>query len=137
MSFVFLATCSKDTPTENKPNNPVKTNETLVDSLATTETVALFNNLKAVSQTGLLFGHQDDLAYGIGWKASPGRSDVKEVCGDYPAVIGWDLGDIGNEANLDGVNFSHMKSWIKQVYDRGGINTISMHLDNPVTKRDS
>ena len=39
-----------------------------------------------------MFGHQDDLAYGVGWKYVPGKSDVKEVTGDYPAVmvLNWD-----------------------------------------------
>ena len=87
--FFLASACHKDAPTENeKP--PAKTNNILVDSLATAETVALFENLKTVSQQGVLFGHQDDLAYGIDWKATPGRSDVKQVCGDYPAVYGWD-----------------------------------------------
>ena len=54
--------------------------------------------LKVPSQ-GILFGHHESTAYGVGWKAevksdAPSRSDVKEVCGDYPAIIGWDLGKI-------------------------------------------
>ena len=104
-----------------------------IDSKATYETRALYQNLMDVSQENLLFGHQDDLAYGIGWWAVDGRSDVKEVCGDYPAVYGWDIGDIHKSENLDGVNFENMKGWIREAYSRGGINTISIHLDNPVT----
>ncbi|MBN1892870.1 beta-mannosidase [bacterium] len=114
-----------------------RVNELLVDSLATPETVALFQNLRALSASGVLFGHQDDLAYGVGWKAVDGRSDVKEVCGDYPALYGWDLGDIGRSANLDGVDFGRMKEWIREVYGRGGVNTVSMHLDNPLTAGDA
>jgi len=60
---------------------------------------------------------------------------VKAVCGDYPAVYGWDLGDIHLPNNLDGVNFENMKKWNKEAYLRGGINTISIHLDNPLTDR--
>lgn len=133
--FAVLTACSKESPTKenDNPEPTQQSNKILVDSLATAETVALFQKLQKVSQMGLLFGHQDDLAYGIGWKAQPGRSDVKETCGDYPAVYGWDVGDIGNVQNLDGVNFEQMKSWIKQAHSRGGINTITMHLDNPVT----
>ena len=133
--FLLLnVACSKDSPTENReqPEPPLK-NDFLVDSLATGETVALFQDLRSIAANGLMFGHQDDLAYGIGWNAEPGRSDVKEVCGDYPAVYGWDLGDIHLQNNLDGVNFENMKNWIKQAHARGGINTISMHLDNPVS----
>lgn len=130
-----LAACSKDSPTQETPpiEEPTLTNSILVDSLATAETVALFQNLQAIAQTGVLFGHQDDTAYGIGWEATPGSSDVKKVCGDYPAVYGWDLGDIGQPTNLDGVSFDLIKQRIIEAYERGGINTISMHLDNPVT----
>jgi len=108
-----------------------------IDSKATYKTRALYQNLIDMSQENLLFGHQDDLAYGIEWWAVDDRSDVKEVCGDYPAVYGWDIGDIHKPANLDGVNFENMKRWIKEAYSRGGINTISIHLDNPVTGRNA
>jgi mannan endo-1,4-beta-mannosidase len=129
-----IINCSKKTSDPGDNEQPPEVNQLLVDSLATKETVALFTNLRTLAHEGVLFGHQDDLAYGIGWWAESGRSDVKAVCGDYPAVYGWDLGDIQNEVNLDGVNFLQMKDWILEAYQRGGINTISMHLDNPVTE---
>lgn len=82
-----------------------------------------------------MFGHQDDLAYGVGWKYEPGRSDVKEVTGNYPAVYGWELGhlEIDSPVNLDSVPFDKMKTYIKEAYQRGGIITISWHLNNPLT----
>jgi mannan endo-1,4-beta-mannosidase len=135
--LVIIVCCSKKSSGPGDEGAPPKANDLLVDSLATEETVALYKNLRTIAETKVLFGHQDDLAYGIGWVAEAGRSDVKEVCGDYPAVYGWDLGDIQNAANLDGVNFNQMREWIKEVYSRGGINTVSMHLDNPVTSGDS
>jgi len=106
LSVLIIVHCSKKSSDPAGDGTPPDVNDLLVDSLATDETVALFTNLRTVSETKVLFGHQDDLAYGIGWVAEAGRSDVKEVCGDYPAVYGWDLGDIQNEANLDGVNFT-------------------------------
>ena len=94
----------------------------------------LYTNLKQISQQGTLFGHQDDQAYGVGWWNEKGRSDVKDVTGSYPSVHGWDLGDIGiSPFNLDTVDFKLMRQWIKATYKRGGINTISWHLDNPKT----
>ena len=113
------------------------TNDSLVDSMATEETVALYEFLHSFAGTGTMFGHQDDLAYGIGWSAETDSSDVKAVCGDYPAVFGWDLGDITRENNLDGVNFDKMVDWMKLINDMGGIITISMHLDNPVTNQNA
>src|SRR5690606_34810088 len=83
----------------------------------------------------ILFGHQDDLAYGVHWRYQPGKSDVKDVAGDYPAVMGWDIGRIehGRETNLDAVPFDLMRQFIVSSARAGSINTISWHLDNPVT----
>lgn len=105
------------------------------DKNATRETVNLYRNLKKIIAKGILFGHQDDLAYGYHWKYQPGRSDVKEVTGDYPAVYGWELGhlELDHTTNLDSVPFHKMKVFIKQGYRRGGIITISWHLTNPLT----
>jgi len=107
---------------------------TTVDPRATKETKALFANLKKISTQGVMFGHQDDALYGIGWKYDTGRSDVKSVCGDYPAVSGWELGhlELGRSHSLDSVNFDTMRVRIKEVYRRGGVNTISWHLNNPL-----
>jgi len=111
--------------------------QSLLDSKASTKTEALYQNLIALADQGILFGHQDDDAYGVGWRAVPGRSDVKSVTGSFPAVHGWDLGkiEVGWSFNLDTVNFQKMHHWIRQVYKRGGVNTISWHIDNPVSKK--
>ena len=107
----------------------------LVDAQATKETQALFLNLKNSMGQRILFGHQDDLAYGVTWKDwHKKRSDVKDVCGKYPAVFGWELGQLGRYShNLDSVVFDNMKDWIKEAYKMGGINTISWHMDNFAT----
>jgi mannan endo-1,4-beta-mannosidase len=133
----ILGGCCSARGTAGLEDEPMITNELLVDRSATAETVALFRNLRALAGKGVMFGHQDATAYGVGWWAEPGRSDVKEVCGDYPAVYGWDLGDIHKDANLDRVDFNKMTSWIKEAYARGGVITLSMHLDNPVTGRNA
>jgi len=105
------------------------------DPKATSETVKLYQNLLKLQSKGIMFGHQDAMAYGHSWYAEEGRSDVKDVCGDYPAVYGWELGhlELGDEFSLDSVKFSNIQRWIKQVYVRGGVNTISWHLRNPLT----
>jgi mannan endo-1,4-beta-mannosidase len=48
----------------------------LADPDATQETKALMLNLKNISEEGVLFGHQDDLAYGVFWK----EEDVWKGC---------------------------------------------------------
>jgi mannan endo-1,4-beta-mannosidase len=107
----------------------------LVDPNATAETRGLFANLQRLAPDHLLFGHEDALAYGVHWIDEPGRSDVREVAGSFPAVYGWDVGhlEIGAEANLDNVNFGRMREWIVEGYRRGGMSTISWHLNNPVS----
>lgn len=104
------------------------------DPKATEKTKNLYANLQRLARQGVMFGHQDDLAYGIGWKYEAGRSDVKEVVGDYPAVFGWDLGylELKKPMNLDSVPFDKMREFAEQVYAQGGLNTFSWHLNNPV-----
>ena len=118
-------------------HSQLQTNEILVDKYASLQTVKLFEFLRDSSKNGILFGHQDDLAYGVNWQSESGRSDIREVCGQYPAVFGWDIGGIGQDQNLDGLNFDDMIIWIQEAHHMGGIITISMHLDNPVTGNDA
>ena len=88
-----------------------------------------------------LYGHQDDLMYGHEWNSADGidklmeRSDVKDVCGKYPAILGLDLGhiELGDSCNLDGNDFALMAEAARQHHSRGGIISLSWHLDNPAT----
>jgi mannan endo-1,4-beta-mannosidase len=90
-----------------------------IDAKATEQTKALNTNLKRIAEVGVMFGHQEDLAYGVGWSNSPGRSDVKEVCGSYPAVHGWDVGKEDTPNNIDHVPFENIRKWIIETYKRG------------------
>ena len=105
------------------------------DRQATNETINLYHNLKRVLDKGIMLGHQDDLAYGFGWKYEPGRSDIKDVTGDYPAVMGFELGrlELDHPVNLDSVPFDKMRGFIKDAYKHGSVITISWHLNNPLT----
>ena len=111
------------------------TNLSLSDKKATPETVSLYKKLNLLAQKGYLFGHQDDLAYGVKWKYEDGRSDIKDVVGDYPAIYGWDIAGLerNDTNNIDGIPFTKMKQYIEEANQRGGISTISMHFDNPAT----
>jgi mannan endo-1,4-beta-mannosidase len=113
------------------------------DAAATPETKRLLANLYRLLDKGVMFGHQDDLAYGLTpegqrWLAGPpttkiGRSDVQSVAGAYPAVFGWELGhvELDSARSLDAVPFARIRQYVRQVYELGGVNTISWHLDNP------
>jgi hypothetical protein len=107
----------------------------LADPKATSSTKKLFANMKALTTKGIMIGHQDAMAYGIGWKALNGQSDVFKVCSDYPAVFGWDLAGLENasKVNIDSVQLADMKKYAVEVHAKGGINTFSWHLNNPLT----
>jgi len=105
------------------------------DKKATKETVALFRSLYELKNKGVIYGHQDDLMYGYNWWYEKDRSDTKENTGDYPGVAGFELGhlELGSERSLDSVSFSQITEQIKAYYKRGGVITISWHLNNPLT----
>lgn len=95
----------------------------------------LVKRLQKLQKKGIMLGHQDSPVYGTTWKWDNGRSDVLETVGDYPAVMGFDLGkiELGSDENLDGVPFERMRREIIAHYLRGGIVTLSWHPWNPVT----
>lgn len=95
----------------------------------------LADRLKTIQQKGYMFGHQDDPFYGVTWEWEQGRSDVKETCGDYPAVMGFDLGGIemGDKKNLDSVPFTRIHDELVAHHVRGGVVTLSWHPRNPLT----
>ena len=74
-----------------------------------------------------MLGHKDALAYGSMWYNQPGRSDVKSVCGNYPAVVDWDLGGIesGSELNVDAIPFFRIRQYVEQGYRRNGVTILS------------
>ena len=123
--------------------NQHKASDPLADSGRTARTEQLLENLKALGDSAVyLFGQHDATVYGIGWEADytndstvHTRSDVKSVCNDFPALLSFDLGhiELGDERNLDGVPFSRIRQEIFAHYDRGGMITLSWHLDNPLS----
>ena len=119
--------------------NRHKASDPLTDNHRTQRTDNLLNNLKAYGDsTVYLVGHHDDTVYGIGWQADYNNdstvhqsSDVKAVCNDYPALLGFDLEGIekGSEVNQDGVPFKRIKEEIIAHFDRGGMVTLSWTVD--------
>lgn len=102
------------------------------------------NKLEYIALDGRpMFGHQDDILYGYDFKSSEGTidfssSDVMSVCGDYPAILGLDLGRTEvSEKNLDNQYVDNIVRAAITHHERGGIITISWHADNPVTGKDA
>lgn len=126
-SALALASCG---------GNQQKADDPLADSGRTQRTENLLANMKTQADSvGYMFGHHDDTVYGIGWVGDSARSDVKSVCNDYPALLSFDLGhlELGDSVNLDGVPFERIRQEIFNHFNRGGMITLSWHLDNPLT----
>lgn len=107
----------------------------VVDTGATDETKKLYAHLYLLGNNKKqLFGHQYDQAVGVGWKYIEDRSDVKELVGEYPAMSGWDIGNLEKDMtyNMDGINFNKTRDYVKMTYRQGGVNTFSWHMNNPV-----
>lgn len=161
LACMLFSSCKRSTPADAgtppppPPPPPVATAPTLaeikamlVDKNASAETAALFYNLKKISKTNILFGHQDDTKRGVTnattqWENAqqyPGisreKSDVKEVTGSYPVVYGHDFIHIANFA--DGAWYDYEKQIAHDLtvdaYNRGGVNTYAWHYFNPVSK---
>jgi mannan endo-1,4-beta-mannosidase len=137
LSLLFIAIVTGMTSCSTAQTRNTKS--LLTDKKATTETEILYTNLHKTANKGILFGHQDDLAYGVNWKYEAGRSDVKDVTGDYPAVYGWDMTGVEKDAkvNIDNVPFDKMIEYIKDGHKRGGVITMSWHFDNPLTDKNA
>ena len=95
----------------------------------------LFERLDSLRHKGYMFGHQDDPMYGLTWEYDKDSSDVKNVCGDSPAVMGFELGGIemADAKSLDSVPFTRITEEVINHYQRGGIITLSWHPRNPLT----
>ncbi len=106
-----------------------------VDSCATEQTVALYNNLHNITDRGILFGQQDATTMGHIWSSDTNdRSDIKEMCGSHPAIIGADFSGLCSE-NPAKVMKAKL-ALINQIigtYNRGGVTTICWHMSNPIT----
>lgn len=105
------------------------------DVKATKKTCRLYKNLWDKTSDGIMIGHQDALAYGVGWYNIENKCDVKDASGYYPAVFGWELGGIeyGKSHNLDSVSFEKMRTYAFNVYKMGALNTFSWHMGNIFT----
>lgn len=122
--FLFVILCLSNT-IQSQP----------IDKHASNETVALFNNLKRLSENHTLFGHQHATEYGHGWHGELDRSDVKSVCGSHPAVVGIDfLGFSGRSEQEIEQTKDELRKNVIDTYNRGGITTAAWHFINPVSE---
>lgn len=95
----------------------------------------LLERIENLQAKGYMYGHQDDPFYGLTWEWDENRSDILSTVGDYPAVMGFEIGGIemDDAKNLDSVPFNRMRQELAAHHERGGIVTISWHPRNPLT----
>ena len=98
----------------------------ITDSNATKQTRYLYLNLLNQMDRSLLFGMQHATGYGVGWSNNDDRSDIKDVCGDFPAVYGEDLNYIIQDRDIDRFRYR-----VISAYNRGAVITISWHQFDP------
>lgn len=107
------------------------------DPEATPEAKQLLTRLINIQSKGIMYGHQDDLMTGHTWWYEPDRSDTKEAVGDYPAIVGFELGEIelGGPLSLDSISFANIAERVRWFHRQNGIITISWHCVNPITSQ--
>lgn len=135
--LVLCVTCACSSDDGPDPDPIEEITLTLADPLATAETRALYSNLWKIQSTGFMFGHHDDLIYGRDWTQEQDRSDVKEVCGDYPAVFSVDFAEIMDDRYATGPLNADRRRTILEARRRGEVITACAHLNNPLTGGDS
>lgn len=99
-----------------------------------TRAQSLMARMQKLQQMGVMYGHQDDPFYGVKWEWDADRSETFDLLGDYPGVMGFDLGGIemDDRKNLDSVPFNRIREEAIRHYERGGIITFSWHPRNPL-----
>lgn len=107
----------------------------MVNPNSTAETIALFYNLKVLSQTSIVVGQQD--AFSMFYNDQNGDSDIKKTTGSNPGLLGSDFIFITDDQN-DGTpsNWFYQQEQLViedviEAYDKGMINTFAWHLREP------
>lgn len=136
---IVMASCSES----DEPENPSGKEDitpvalSLCDKNATTETKALYSNLWAIRSKGFMFGHHDDLMYGRKWYNEEGRSDTKDVCGDYPGVYSLDFSELSDDRWEGNSETEIRRRCILEARERGMVITACAHWNNPLTGGDA
>lgn len=143
--LISLLSCSNsnDNIIENEAPTPILSNDPvtpqnvrsfMVDPNATNETVALFYNLRKLSQTKFAIGQQDAFN---GFYDAAGNSDIKKTTGNDPAVLGSDfmfITDKNNDEQSSNWFYQqeiNIKEDVKEAYSKGMINVFCWHLREP------
>lgn len=119
VGVVLLMVACAPTDTDNCDSS------NLSDRAATHETVELYSKLSLLRNEGIMLGHQNPFVCTS--TESTQQSDVEILCGDYPAVFGWELAgiDAGAEMNTDSISVQAIMDGVRRAYQMGGIITFT------------
>ena len=108
----------------------------MVDKNASTETAALFYNLRILGKSKTLIGQQD--AFNSFYQNS-GSSDIKKTTGNDPGILGSDFMFITDKDNPNNNWYVQQENKIiqdtKDAYAKGMINTFCWHLREPYNEK--
>lgn len=108
----------------------------MVDKNASTETVALFYNLRNLGKSKTLIGQQD--AFNSFYQNN-GSSDIKKTTGNDPSILGSDFMFITDKDNPNNNWYIQQENKIiqdtKDAYAKGMINTFCWHLREPYNEK--
>ncbi len=123
LSILAITSCSRSK----------KTYEEIGSSGLTTRTENLRRNLMAYEDRGVMLGQMYATAEGIGWQGDSCRSDLNEVTGDNPAVVGYELAGIesGTKQNADGIDTALIRRTAIEFMRRQGLAIMLWTAPNP------
>ena len=114
---------------------PEETRSFMVNQNATEETVALFYNLKLLSETAFIVGQQD--AFSSFYQSNTGDSDIKKMTGSDPGLLGSDFTFITDDLNDETSSnwFFQQETQIRndvlKAFDMGLVNVFCWHMREP------
>ena len=110
-----------------------KADDPMGDNGRTKRTENLLAHLSDIPRQGYLFGQQDATLYGEGWAVDSGRSDIKTICGDMPALVGFEIGGIETDdsVNIYSTPFRKIRQEIINQFDQAGVVSISWQCKKP------
>lgn len=111
-----------------------KAQDALGESGRTKRTERLLAHLSSTASRGFLFGQQDATLSAEGsTHIDSVKPDVQDVCGDSPALVGFEMGGIEKDgsANVFSTPFSAIRREIVAQFDRAGVVSLSWQCAAP------
>lgn len=98
----------------------------------TTRTENLQTNIRSYMNNGIIVGQQYGTLEGVGWQGEANRSDIKGICDERPACIGYELAGIerGLKMNTDSLSFETIRKDMLDNYKHGALLLATWTIPN-------